>query len=88
MLVYKRFLIVSGVLVAAMLLGFGIIKVAEYDRMHPQKYICTKSHTKSEYVYGYDLDPSSGEMKPRWHWEYTDVCDKKEINPKWKALNE
>jgi hypothetical protein len=86
MLFYKRFLIATGGLVAVTLLVFLGISIHNYDNAHPQKYICVKSHTKSKYVFGPSLG-YDGKMGMHWHWEYTTICDKEDINPKWQKLH-
>jgi hypothetical protein len=84
--IYKQLIIAAGSLVLGTLLGFLLYKFAEYDRLHPQKIICLKSHAKSEYVYGYGLR-ADGKMGMGWHWEYSTICDKEGINPEWEKLH-
>lgn len=84
--IYKKLLIVAGGLVGAILLVLLFIGINDYSNSHPSKYICTKSHDKTEYVYGYGMG-FDGKMSWGYHWETRTICDKEEINPKWRALN-
>jgi hypothetical protein len=84
---YKRFLIAAGGLVAVMLLVFLFIKADQYDKLHPNKYICVKSHTESNYVYGMSMG-FDGKMGMHWHWEHVSKCDKEIINPEWTKIND
>lgn len=84
--IYKRLLIAAGGLVALVLLATLVYKTVEYDNLHPQKYICVKSHSETEYVYGYGMG-FDGKMTTGFHWETRSVCDVHGINPRWKELN-
>lgn len=84
----KTKIIIVAIITSIFLIWTGISKLNEYNKMHPSKYICTKSHVETKYSYDFGINPMNGKAEYFWGLHTKTICDKNNINPQWIKVME